>query len=314
MKDRLDENMDQSSRYLTEVLDPIEVGSENSKQNGVSALDLLASAYGGVSSDSDDERFPLETSGCTHESYSKEFFSSCKLDNDRVATKPPDLWFGKVPFVQVEQGLVGAKCQNAAPAENFHCTTPDDPNYLISGESADDRCLLKLESSRCYKSEHKKSLVLHNVKDSWQAPTLSSTICSLGGPINSSGRELESSYHTAGTRDGHGTNMKMQDATFCSDDFSLCVSPCHGIDAQCENSNGATTQLLSCHSDMKKAAVAAMQRSDKDSSRKHVFCLQHAMEVEKKLRSIGGVHIMLLCHPGETNTPMLVHIRTVFFF
>lgn len=39
-------------------------------------------------------------------------------------------------------------------------------------------------------------------------------------------------------------------------------------------------------------------RSDEDSSRMHVFCLEHAVEVEQQLRSIGGVHIMLLCHPG----------------
>lgn len=38
--------------------------------------------------------------------------------------------------------------------------------------------------------------------------------------------------------------------------------------------------------------------SDEDSSRKHVFCLQHAIQVEKRLRSVGGAHILLLCHPG----------------
>ncbi|KAJ7956116.1 Lysine-specific demethylase REF6 [Quillaja saponaria] len=38
-------------------------------------------------------------------------------------------------------------------------------------------------------------------------------------------------------------------------------------------------------------------QSDEDSSRVHVFCLEHAAEVEQQLRSIGGVHILLLCHP-----------------
>ncbi|KAK9278197.1 hypothetical protein L1049_027758 [Liquidambar formosana] len=38
-------------------------------------------------------------------------------------------------------------------------------------------------------------------------------------------------------------------------------------------------------------------RSDEDSSRVHVFCLEHAVEVEQQLRSIGGVHMLLLCHP-----------------
>ncbi|GAV90266.1 JmjC domain-containing protein/JmjN domain-containing protein/zf-H2C2_2 domain-containing protein [Cephalotus follicularis] len=37
--------------------------------------------------------------------------------------------------------------------------------------------------------------------------------------------------------------------------------------------------------------------SDEDSSRLHVFCLEHAVEVEQQVRAIGGVHILLLCHP-----------------
>ncbi|KAF9671659.1 hypothetical protein SADUNF_Sadunf12G0070600 [Salix dunnii] len=39
------------------------------------------------------------------------------------------------------------------------------------------------------------------------------------------------------------------------------------------------------------------QRSDKDSSCMHVFCLEHAVEIEQQLRQMGGVHIFLLCHP-----------------
>lgn len=39
-------------------------------------------------------------------------------------------------------------------------------------------------------------------------------------------------------------------------------------------------------------------RSDEDSSRLHVFCLQHAVEVEKRLSSIGGADVFLVCHPG----------------
>lgn len=39
-------------------------------------------------------------------------------------------------------------------------------------------------------------------------------------------------------------------------------------------------------------------RTEEDSSRLHVFCLQHAAAVEQRLRSIGGVHMLLFCHPG----------------
>lgn len=45
------------------------------------------------------------------------------------------------------------------------------------------------------------------------------------------------------------------------------------------------------------AEMSFAPRSDEDSSRMHVFCLEHAVEVEQQLRPIGGVDIFLLCHP-----------------
>lgn len=42
-----------------------------------------------------------------------------------------------------------------------------------------------------------------------------------------------------------------------------------------------------------------MNKPDKDSSRIHVFCLEHALEVQRKLRSIGGACLLLVCHSGE---------------
>ncbi|ERN13745.1 lysine-specific demethylase REF6 [Amborella trichopoda] len=38
------------------------------------------------------------------------------------------------------------------------------------------------------------------------------------------------------------------------------------------------------------------QDIDKDSSRMHIFCLEHAMEAEKQLQLMGGANILLLCH------------------
>lgn len=40
-------------------------------------------------------------------------------------------------------------------------------------------------------------------------------------------------------------------------------------------------------------------RLDEDSSRLHVFCLQHAMQVERRLSQVGGADVFLVCHPGE---------------
>ncbi|KAG5049947.1 hypothetical protein JHK85_011050 [Glycine max] len=47
--------------------------------------------------------------------------------------------------------------------------------------------------------------------------------------------------------------------------------------------------------DNKKASMVL--QSDEDSSRMHVFCLEHAAEAEQQLRPIGGANLLLLCHP-----------------
>lgn len=44
--------------------------------------------------------------------------------------------------------------------------------------------------------------------------------------------------------------------------------------------------------------VSLPLRSDADSSRMHVFCLEHAVEVEQQLHTIGGVHMLLVCNPA----------------
>ncbi|GMP34016.1 hypothetical protein CsSME_00007074 [Camellia sinensis var. sinensis] len=59
-------------------------------------------------------------------------------------------------------------------------------------------------------------------------------------------------------------------------------------------------------------------RSDEDSSRLHVFCLQHAAEVEQRLRPIGGAHILLLCHPDypelETEAKLVAEELGIDYF
>ncbi|XVF49714.1 hypothetical protein PTKIN_Ptkin04bG0035400 [Pterospermum kingtungense] len=49
------------------------------------------------------------------------------------------------------------------------------------------------------------------------------------------------------------------------------------------------------------ADIPFAPRSDEDSSRMHVFCLEHAVEAEQQLHQIGGVHVFLLCHPEYPN-------------
>ncbi|PON45651.1 TFIIH C1-like domain containing protein [Parasponia andersonii] len=57
------------------------------------------------------------------------------------------------------------------------------------------------------------------------------------------------------------------------------------------------TKFCKAIAPMKNENVPFAPICDEDSSRMHVFCLEHAVEVEQQLRQIGGVHILLLCHP-----------------
>ncbi|XP_059645487.1 lysine-specific demethylase REF6 [Cornus florida] len=59
----------------------------------------------------------------------------------------------------------------------------------------------------------------------------------------------------------------------------------------------AGTTIGTANTSIKNTTVSFAPRSDQDSSRMHVFCLQHAVVVEQQLRPIGGAHLLLLCHP-----------------
>lgn len=90
---------------------------------------------------------------------------------------------------------------------------------------------------------------------------------------------------------------------------------CHNVHLQACDSNmdKSTHQAFDCSSDLENDGVTVMEsnviapfeksmrpcdpRSDEDSSRFHVFCLHHAAEVVQQLQPMGGVHVLLLCHP-----------------
>lgn len=77
------------------------------------------------------------------------------------------------------------------------------------------------------------------------------------------------------------------------------------FDTPCCISNGAIIgnfiekELGSIDASGKNRNMLHLQSSDIDSFRMHIFCLEHAVEVENQLRSMGGAHIMLLCNSGE---------------
>ncbi|KAF6165411.1 hypothetical protein GIB67_018855 [Kingdonia uniflora] len=59
-----------------------------------------------------------------------------------------------------------------------------------------------------------------------------------------------------------------------------------------EENKSSNTNIL-----IKNTNTPIVQKYDGDSSRKHIFCLEHAVEAEKQLRPFGGVDMLVLCHP-----------------
>ena len=61
----------------------------------------------------------------------------------------------------------------------------------------------------------------------------------------------------------------------------------------------ALTYKDASDSETELGEVSPVSGLDYDSSRWHVFCLQHALEIKQKLDVLGGMHMLLLCHPGK---------------
>ncbi|GMH16746.1 hypothetical protein Nepgr_018587 [Nepenthes gracilis] len=82
-----------------------------------------------------------------------------------------------------------------------------------------------------------------------------------------------------------------------SSDFNeeLAVNNLSNTEWHC--SSGGHDAEISQIGDGNAAAENVPFACDEDSSRMHVFCLEHAVEVEQRLHPIGGVQISLLCHP-----------------
>lgn len=70
-----------------------------------------------------------------------------------------------------------------------------------------------------------------------------------------------------------------------------------GLENEINSSHDVQNPVLDAHESGKAVPQVENTSSDEDSSRMHIFCLEHALEVEQRLRSVGGVHMLLLCHP-----------------
>lgn len=118
--------------------------------------------------------------------------------------------------------------------------------------------------------------------------------------------------------DSEEENHKGIDAGISQNGASSYEAPAFGTDGNEEATDGRTSdhssQRLPCgkgvgvaegpnggSASVLEVTLPFVSSSEDDSSRLHVFCLEHAAEVEQQLRPFGGVNIMLLCHPGNSN-------------
>lgn len=165
----------------------------------------------------------------------------------------------------------GADSENQTSAQNSECTAGSND---LKGQKvvAEDKSQLKLEFAEGIQSENSKSTGEKELAIS------RSSMKFVEEPIRNSCMEF------GGSSDKMGTPNVPHD--LCSDSADAAGA-------------ATITREVRCFSAKLQNSTTPAVRSDKDSSRMHVFCLEHAIEVERQLRPVGGVHIMLLCHPGE---------------
>ncbi|KAJ9559575.1 hypothetical protein OSB04_004735 [Centaurea solstitialis] len=109
--------------------------------------------------------------------------------------------------------------------------------------------------------------------------------------------------HSPSPNNNNPTLMDANDRTFeCSVEFERNGSLKDSTNCLTGKSSRVAEQ--NCLSDVhvSEKAVPEIENTpinttcDEESSRMHIFCLQHALEVEQRLRAVGGVHMLLLCH------------------
>ncbi|KAJ6799817.1 lysine-specific demethylase JMJ705 [Iris pallida] len=257
---RSTDNLVSGSGQMENHQQDVEVGINDTAPKGISALALLVSAYGD-SSDSEAERLPERSITDKNNSNHEGRFSP--------------------------KHFIGA---DGLSDENSHHI--DELNELKS-IAAKDRCNVDMEFSDDNKPENVKCDVLHKVEDNKEM-TSSCSIKSTGEPMVIGCREVES-CHTTGNVSIHQSEASLGSIAFGSTGhFAQPVVFCSS--AAASGNAAKTTQSINVDA-FRKISTILVDSPDKDSSRMHVFCLEHAVEVEKLLHPIGGVNIILLCHP-----------------
>ncbi|XP_072972225.1 lysine-specific demethylase JMJ705-like isoform X1 [Typha angustifolia] len=264
-----------------------EVVSDITYQQRTSALDLLASAYGDQS-DSDNEE-------ALHE---KPVLMGDPLN---VVAESENLCYSKIGHEKTNLRLIGAECRNGTSVENSHCS--DVSNHLKNEMGVTTRdSQLKVALSEG--SQPKDSNFIREK----EMTISSSSDQSNDEMFEDNCKEFVGLSKTVGATYPHESNMKIDNPASCSTDLSF---PFDFFSDSATATGGAvrTRNIRSFDVKVKNSAASILGGCDKNSSRMHVFCLEHAIEVEKQLQPMGGVHILIVCHPDypkiETEAKLL---------
>ncbi|KAF5175158.1 Lysine-specific demethylase, partial [Thalictrum thalictroides] len=248
----------QCSSYQAELLNErVEGDPDIDAQKGISSLNLLAAAYGNLS-DSDDENAESEmpVSGDENDTFYNQKDRSRSADEMVTSTR------------------------------TFACADSVDPGYH---------------------DERMKSM-FHLPSSIGDGSEFSSRISWCPSSCNK--------IHVIATANGryeqHLENSLQSKLINTMPKLSKCSSP---EGSACDHADLSTKSTMldsmpNCYPDPSSATnnhgildistkniqIPFKQRSGEDSPKGHIFCLEHAVEVEKQLRTVGGVHVLLVCH------------------
>ncbi|XP_020592304.1 lysine-specific demethylase JMJ705-like [Phalaenopsis equestris] len=264
-----------------------------------SALDLLASAYGDLSDSEEyafhDVSFCADGNNLTHSSL------RCILDQQSVSPNISETLSHEGFPSNEGEAFSNANYQDRTPGicstlyKFIHCSKKVANSSLVSK-------LCQLHGNDGYECscEDKMTQLSGNQQDTIGKPTrlvdhtkmtthsFSETLCDQQSPDAS----INSFHQTVPTK----VNLNDMMTKNIKSDSSVFDQPGSSYGSKMATGNTFTT-FGHLDDSINNSKMTVVQPSDKDSYRMHVFCLEHAVDVEKRLRALGGVNLMLLCHP-----------------
>ncbi|XXG62399.1 hypothetical protein AAC387_Pa05g0763 [Persea americana] len=261
----------QSADYTIQVSHRRVEPASNSMTQGFTSLDLLANAYGD-SSDSDEEGIQHPNKSICSDEHDFDGFSLASSEDRRVFLFGQDRQYGSVGVLD-----------QASPTPSMRY---EAPTQILS---INDRCPKTLNFSPGNVVDNAVSV------KPWGLDSISRNPMTTPGSMVTS---RVTDFVMVGHKESDGSWRQCIGTSKISWSDAKLGDPANCISVGAANGKCVeTAQFNDIDSSLKKPNISFVQQSDKDSSRMHIFCLEHAVEVEKQLRPIGGLHMLLLCHP-----------------